>query len=113
MTNKQIILREVTETGFYCAVDDTERLYVYEIINNKDEEWLKEDPEQTLLIDEWLYDYTDYDDRKIYGTSGNLVAVCNDTSTCKVYKIQDTKYKMYGNCGLIAEYFIKKVEQIK
>ena len=22
-----------------------------------------------------------------------------DTSTCKVYKIKDTKYKIYGNCG--------------
>lgn len=97
--NKPIMLKEVTETGFYCAVDDNERYYIFEVLNNTDEEWLKENPEQTLLIDEWIYDYTDYDDRKVYGTSGNLVATCNDISTCKVYKIEDTKYKIFGKCG--------------
>lgn len=98
MTDKQIIIKEITECGFYCSKDDTERLYIYEVIKNTDEEWLKENPEATLLIDEWLYDYTDYDDRKVYGTSGNLIDVC-DASTCEVYKIEDTKYKIYGNCG--------------
>lgn len=100
MTDKQIIIKEITECGFYCAKEDLERLYIYEVIKNTDEEWLKETPEQTLLIDEWIYDYTDYDDRKVYTTSGNLVAVCNDSATCKVYKIEDTKYKIYGNNGL-------------
>lgn len=95
MTDKKLLLREVTETGFYCAVDDIERLYVFEVINNTDEEWLKENPEDALLIDEWIYDYTDYDDRKVYGTSGNLVSIRCDVSTCKVYKIEDTKYKIY------------------
>ena len=99
MTDKQIIIKEITECGFYCSKDDTERLYIYEVIKNTDEEWLKENPEATLLIDEWIYDYTDYDDRKVYCASGNLIAVCNDSSNCKVYKIEDTKYKIYGNCG--------------
>ena len=94
-----IIIKEITECGFYCSEDDTERLYIYEVIKNTDEEWLKENPEATLLIDEWIYDYTDYDDRKVYATSGNLIAVCNDSSNCKVHKIEDTKYEIYGNCG--------------
>ena len=97
-------LNEIKEVGFYVDQLDEQREIIYEVIENTDEEWLKEAPEQTLLIDEWIYDYTDYDDRKIYGTSGNLVAVCNDTSTYKVYKIKDTKYKIYGNCG---EYLIE------
>lgn len=72
MTDKaQIFLKDINETGFYCAVDDTERLYIYEVINNVSQEWIKKDPKAKLL-DQWIYDYTDYDDRKVYGTSGNL-----------------------------------------
>ncbi len=97
--NKPVLLKELTETGFYCAINDNERYHIFEVLNNTDEEYLKETPEQTLLIDEWIYDYTDYDDRKVYGTSGNLVATCNDISTCEVYKIEDTKYKIFGNVG--------------
>lgn len=100
MTDKeQIMINEINETGFYCAVDDTERLYIYEVINNTDEGWLKENPDATLLIDEWIYDYTDNDDRKIYSTSGNLVALCFEKSTCEVIKITDTAYKIYGGFG--------------
>ena len=92
-------LNEIKEVGFYVDQLDEQREIIYEVIENTDEEWLKEAPEQKLLIDEWIYDYTDYDDRKVYGTSGNLVTVCNNISNCKVYKIKDTKYKIYGNCG--------------
>ena len=96
---EQIFLKDINETGFYCAVDDTERLYLYEVINNTNKEWLKKDSQAKLLIDEWIYDYTDYDDRKVYFTSGNLEATYNNTSTGKVYKIEDTKFKIYGNYG--------------
>lgn len=92
-------LNEITETGFYCVVDDTERSYVFEILNNTDKNWLKKNPKATLLIDEWIYDYTDYDDRKVYGTGGNLVAICFAISNAQVYKIEDMKYKIYGNSG--------------
>lgn len=96
---EQILLKDINETGFYCAVDDTERLYLYEVINNTNKEWLKKDSQAKLLIDEWIYDYTDYDDRKVYFTSGNLEATYNNISTGKVYKIEDTKFKIYGKCG--------------
>ena len=66
MTDKaQIFLKDINETGFYCAVDDTERLYIYEVINNVIQEWIKKDPKAKLLIDQWIYDYTYYDDRKV------------------------------------------------
>lgn len=93
-------LNEITKTGFYCVVDDTERSYIFEVLNNTDKNWLKENPKATLLIDEWIYDYTDYDDRKVYSTSGNLVSLCFETSNAQVYRIEDTKYKIYGNAGL-------------
>ena len=96
---EQIFLKDINETGFYCAVDDTERLYIYEVINNVSQEWIKKDPKAKLLIDQWIYDYTDYDDRKVYSTSGNLEATYCNISTCKFYKIEDTKFKIFGNCG--------------
>ena len=100
MTDKaQIFLKDITETGFYCSVDDTERLYIYEVINNVIQEWIKKDPKAKLLIDQWIYDYTDYDDRKVYGTSGNLEPTYCNICTDKVYKIEDTKFKIFGNCG--------------
>lgn len=97
LDKEQILLKDINETGFYCAVDDTERLYLYEVINNTNKKWLKKDSQAKLLIDKWIYDYTDYDDRKVYFTSGNLEATYNNISTGKVYKIEDTKFKIYGN----------------
>ena len=87
-------LNEITETGYYTCELDTERETIFEVIENTDEVWLKEAPEQTLLIDEWTYEYTDEDGRKhyeIYG--GNLVSVVN-AEPFDVAKITDTKYTM-------------------
>ena len=87
-------LNEITETGYYTCELDTERETIFEVIKNTDEVWLKEAPEQTLLIDEWTYEYTDEDGRKhyeIYG--GNLVSVVN-AEPFDVAKITDTKYTM-------------------
>ena len=100
MTDKeQILIKDINETGFYCAVDDTERLYIYEAINNTNKKWLKKYPKAKFLIDEWIYDHTDFEGRKVYYASGNLVATYNNISTGKVYKIKDAKFKIYGNCG--------------
>ena len=87
-------LNEITETGYYTCELDAERETIFEVIENTDEVWLKEAPEQTLLIDEWTYEYTDEDGRKhyeIYG--GNLVSVVN-AEPFDVAKITDTKYTM-------------------
>lgn len=92
-------LNEVTETGYYTCELDTERETIFEVIKNTDEVWLKETPEQTLLIDEWTYEYTDEDGRKhyeIYG--GNLVSVVN-AEPFDVVKITDTKYIISGKMG--------------
>ena len=115
-------LNEITETGYYTCELDTERETIFEVIKNTDEDWLKEAPEQTLLIDEWTYEYTDEDDRKhyeIYG--GNLVSVVN-AEPFDVVKITDTKYIISGKMGThlmedkptrleIAEHQLKHKEQ--
>lgn len=95
-------LNEITETGYYTCELDTERETIFEVIKNTDEVWLKEAPEQTLLIDEWTYEYTDEDGRKhyeIYG--GNLVSVVN-AEPFDVVKITDTKYTMDVSDSTIA-----------
>lgn len=109
-------LNEITEIGVYYQPEDTDRTYIYEVIENTDEVWLKEAPEQKFLIDEWLFDYIDHDDRANYGTAGNLMAVEN-ASSVEVVKIKDKKYKVTGGCG---EYLIEdkptykeKLEKIK
>ena len=92
-------LNEITETGYYTGELDTERETIFEVIKNTDEVWLKEAPEQTLLIDEWTYEYTDEDGRKhyeIYG--GNLVAVVN-AEPFDVVKIMDMRYIISGKMG--------------
>lgn len=92
-------LNEVTETGYYTCELDTERETIFEVIKNTDEVWLKEAPEQTLLIDEWTYEYTDEDGRKHYEIySGNLVSVVN-AEPFDVVKITDTKYIISGKMG--------------
>ena len=96
-------LNEITEIGFYCSPNDEERNYIYEVINNTDEEWLKDAPDQKFLIDEWIFDYIDNDDRYHYGTAGNLISVLN-ADDIEVVKITDKKYKIEGGCG---EYLIE------
>ena len=68
-------LNEVKEIGFYRAIKDERPNYIFEIIKNTDEEWLKDDPKAVFLVDEWGYEYTDDDDRRHYETFGNLIQV--------------------------------------
>ena len=70
-------LNEVKEIGFYRAIKDERPDYIFEVIKNTDEEWLKDNPKATLLVDEWGYEYTDDDDRRHYETFGSLTQVQN------------------------------------
>lgn len=96
---KEIIkLNEVSEPGFYVAEDDEERLYLYEVLENTDEEWLKEEPDAILLVEEWIYSYTDYDDRKIYELSSTLQYI-EQADSSNVIKLEN-KFKLFGQAGL-------------
>lgn len=91
---------EIKEVGYYCQVGDTERLGIYEVIKNTDEEWLKNDPKDIFLIDEWVYNYKDHDDRKVYTTGGTLINPNIVNYSFEVEKINDTKYKFLNDEGL-------------
>lgn len=87
-------LNEVTEPGFYKTVKDSTFDMVIEVLPNQDEKWLKEYPQHKLVVVEWMYDYTNKDGRKIYGTSGIQTAVQN-TSKAQVEKL-NREYKIFG-----------------
>ena len=102
-------LNEITETGFYYQPEDTDRTYIYEVLKNTDEVWLKEEPEQKLLIDEWVFDYTDINGITYYEASGNLTSVQN-ASPVEVVKITDKKYKV---CGQSGQFLVEDVPNYK
>jgi len=90
-------LNEVTEVGFYKELNDERPDYIYEVFENTDENWLKVAPEAKLLIDEWIYDHTDHDDRRVYETHGTLEQVRN-ANNIEVVKMTE-KFVISGNCG--------------
>lgn len=96
---KYIKLNEVTETGYYTTNLKNKKI-IYEVIENTDEVWLHDEPNEKLLIDTWTYVYDDNDDRKVYECmGGNLISV-KFAEPIRVIKITDTKYSTpYGNSG--------------
>lgn len=89
-------LNEIKEPGFYVEINDQEhRKTIYEVFVNTDKKWLKENPEQTLLLDTWIYDYTfpfiDKDPIKIYA-SRLIVIPIEHADSIEVIKVC-SKYK--------------------
>lgn len=90
-------LNKVKEIGFYRAIKDERPDYIFEVIKNTDEEWLKDNPKATLLVDEWGYEYTDDDDRRHYETFGRLMQVQN-ADEIEVKKMTE-KFVLSGLAG--------------
>ena len=64
-------VKDITKIGFYKISGNPE--IILEVLKNTDKEWLKEKPEDNLIIDEWIYDYTEPETNcRIYQTSGGL-----------------------------------------
>lgn len=92
-------LNEIKEVGFYREENDSDRKIIFEIYKNGDREWLEKDPNATLLLDTWIYEYKDENDRKRYFANGDLSAVYLDETSIDVIKIEDTNYKVFGEYG--------------
>lgn len=88
-------LGEITEVGFYKEVDGED---IWECFENtdRDEEWRKDFP---LLLDSWLYQYTDEDDRKVYECDGLLYKIGYDYPDLEVEKVTDVEYEVTGSMG--------------
>lgn len=88
-------LGEITEVGFY---KEANRENIWECFENtdSDEEFRKKFP---LLLDSWLYQYTDADDRKVYECDGLLYRIGYDYPDLEVEKITDVEYEVTGSMG--------------
>jgi hypothetical protein len=92
-------LNEVKEIGFYTT-NLKKRKIIYEVIKNTDEQWLKDEPNEVLLIDTWTFIGKDSDDRRKYECLGGNMTSVKFAEPIKVFKITDTTYtEPYGNCG--------------
>lgn len=90
-----MILSEVKEPGFYCSPGDTDRQVICEVYVNtsEDEEFRKNDP---LLVDEWIYDYTNMDGNIKYYQTHGLVCRLYEYENVEVIKL-DQKYKVQSD----------------
>lgn len=88
-------LKDIREEGFYKEVDSED---LWECIENPDnnEEFRKNFP---LLLDSWIYQYTDNDDRKVYEVDGLLYRIGYDYPELEVEKVIDTEYEISGTHG--------------
>lgn len=88
-------LNEVTKTGFYTT--DNRRMVIYEVLENTDDTLL----DDTLLVDEWIYEYIDDNGIRHYEADGCMYSVQNYADDIEVEEITDTSYTIYGNSGAL------------
>lgn len=88
-------LGEIAEVGFYKEVNGED---IWECFENtdSDEGFRKNFP---LLLDSWLYQYTDADDRKVYECDGLLYRIGYDYPDLEVEKVTDAEYEVTGSMG--------------
>ena len=88
-------LGEIIEVGFYKEVNGED---IWECFDNTDtDEKFRED--FPLLLDSWLYQYTDADDRKVYACDGLLYKIGYDYPELEVEKVTDVEYEVSGSMG--------------
>lgn len=116
-------LNEIKEPGFYVEINDQEdRKTIYEVFANTDKKWLKEDPEQTLLLDVWIYDYTEQyihkDPTKIYCSKLTVIPVIHADAIevvklCSKYKRGARDYILEEDKQEYRQIFQDLIEQMK
>ena len=92
-------IKDITETGFYIIPEfvNTEDEQIFEVIENTDKVWLKEEPNAKLLVDCWYFDHIE-DNVKIFQTEGNLQTLYFDLANIDVEKT-DRRFEVFGNMG--------------
>ena len=59
-------LNKVKQEGFYREIHDTDIKRIYEVLKNTNENLLREDPEATVIVVEWVLRKYDSDGRRHY-----------------------------------------------
>ena len=104
-------LNEIKETGFYYQPEDTDRTYIYEVIESS-----FTDIKDKFCVVEYFLDYIDNGVYHYKREDKFLPTTCYENSV-EVIKFIPNYYKVEGNCG---EYLIEdkptykeKLEKIK
>lgn len=91
-------IKDITKKGFYRASCNPE--IIYEVFKNTDDSWLKEKPEDKLIIDEWQLDYIEAETGcKIYQTTGGLFTRHFDLANIDVEPILNCDFEIFGKMG--------------
>jgi hypothetical protein len=90
-------IQDIKEIGFYQMSNNSQ--IVYEVLQNTDNEWLKETPADDLIIDEWSFYSLEGSGCKVYQTSGGLFSRYYDLAKIEVEKITDKTFEIFGNMG--------------
>lgn len=70
-------LGSINKAGYFKIIGDNEINTLYEVYENSDKAWLEEEPAEKYLLEEWTYDYSDEDDRKVYSSNGTCIGILN------------------------------------
>lgn len=92
-------VKDIKEYGFYImlAYKDTKDEIIYQVHENTDKEWLKDDPDAKIVIDKWYFDHEE-NGKKVYQTSGGIYALGLDLAEIEVEKI-DKQFETFGTGG--------------
>ena len=93
-------LNEITEIGFYYQPEDTDRTYIYEVIESSSTDI---DPEDKFFVVEYFLDYIDNGMHHYKREDKFLPTTCYENSV-EVMKFIPNYYKVEGNCG---EYLVE------
>ena len=87
-------VKDITEPGFYLTYNLD---ILYEVFKNTDKEWLREEPDSKLLIDEWNRRTDNFRGSELtwYESTGSLYSLYYDYANTDVFKTC-RKYRIFG-----------------
>lgn len=88
-----MLFKDIKEVGFY-----TDGIDIFEVINNTDEEWLKNEPNEVLVADLFTYSHDSKDGKQIYTVDGALYSLDGMYSETEIKKF-DKPCKLMGEMG--------------
>lgn len=89
-------LIDVTEEGYYKPIAQDSHI-LYRVSKNTDKVWLKENPNDTLLVDTWLYTSSDPGGKSCYIRQGDIHPITAE-QPIEVEKVRQ-KYQVAGIRG--------------
>lgn len=94
-------LNKVKQEGFYREIHDTDLKRIYAVEKNTNEKWLRDNPEATVIVFEWVLKYYDSDGRRYYEYKYILPVTLKNIDELDVVKVH--KNFIAHNDGMIED----------